>query len=192
MGYLFSDFNKNDLKSVGRQLKSDKIRITGIIERCKWDFPSIILLYPKRDSGKSNFGAGVMDHMSISTLLWLTCPFLNDRIHRLESDGYIKKISDFISSDRMFIKKMQHAHAQYFYFRKKVYRYFFGDVRSQDENSKLFNVGIGGITDIDNIKCLHIHYAHYRICNENLAGNIVYRLLNEEINCTDKICENDS
>ncbi len=191
MKYLFNEYNNDDIETIKRQLSTDSISITGIIERCKWGFPSIILLYPLRSADKPEAKKD-LNFMSLSTLIWLTCPYLNDRIHKLESEGYIKKVTDFINNNRDFVSKMQFAHAHYFYLRKKVYRYFLGDVSSIDENSRLFNTGIGGISDIENIKCLHLHYAHYRICNENYAGRITYELLDCEIYCKGSICKSDN
>ncbi len=55
---------------------------------------------------------------------------------------------------------------------------------------KYFNRGIGGIADPKYIKCLHLHYVHYLMCKDNLAGKITERLLDSESCCSDELCKN--
>ena len=186
MKHLFQEFNNVDVEVIKRQLGTDFISISGIVERCKWDCPTLILLYPVR--GEENKTERGLDYKSMSNLLWLTCPYINKKVHQLESQGYIKKIEKFILNDRGFASIMKYAHAHYFYFRKKVYRHFLGDVTSIDENSRVFDAGIGGIVDTDYLKCLHLHYAHYKICKDNFAGKVINYLLNGDIYCKESVC----
>lgn len=187
MSYLFQEFNDHDMGVIRKQLNTDDVRISGIIEKCRWGFPSIVLLYPARDMDESEFHRRV-NFRSLSTLIWLTCPYLNEKIHDLESGGFVKKISEFISNDAATTTKMNFAHAHYFFMKKKVFRYFLGDVSSLDQNTRIFSTGIGGVSTITSIKCLHMHYAHYRICEENIAGRMTYELLGREIYCKEGLC----
>ncbi len=191
MDYIFNDYNDRDIDVIKKQLNTENIHITGIIERCSWNYPSIIMLYPVREGDYKNSEKKI-NFKSLSTLIWLTCPYMNRRIHELESMGYIEKISGFIGNENEFESKMKFSHAHYFFLRKKVFRHYLGDVSSLDENTRLFETGIGGVGNISNIKCLHIHYAHYRICEENVVGRITCDLLSREINCKERICDYDS
>ena len=60
-----------------------------------------------------------LNFMAISNPLWLTCPFLNKKIHDFESIGYIKKITDLINSDRSLIELMKKRACQLLLFKKK-------------------------------------------------------------------------
>ncbi len=188
MKYLYKEYSEEDIEIIKGQLNTGDIKLTGIAERCKWSYPSIIILYPFRKEENGEDEKKDVNQTSISTLVWLTCPYLNERIHRLESDGYIKKIGVLIHSEREYVESMRFAHAHYYYLRKNVYRYFLGDVTSLDDNTRLFNTGIGGINNIDTIKCLHLHYAHFKICERNLTGKITSMLLNHDIYCDDRRC----
>lgn len=190
MDYIFNEYSDSDIDVLRKQLDTDNIRITGIIERCCWGYPSIVMLYPVRENEYREKGKKI-NFQSLSTLIWLTCPYMNRRIHELESMGYIEKITRFMEDDSEIASKMKYSHAHYFFLRKKVFRYFLGDVTSIDENTRLFETGIGGVGNISNIKCLHIHYAHYKICDHNVVGQITTELLKREIYCKERICDYD-
>lgn len=192
MKHLYREYTEEDIETIKRQLNTSDVRLTGIVERCKWGHPSIIILYPLRNAERYEPVDKRLNYMSISTLIWLTCPYLNERIHKLESDGYIKKIGVFIHSKREYFDSMRYAHAHYHFLRKNVYRYFLGDVSSLEENVRLFNTGIGGINNPDTIKCLHLHYAHFRLCDRNLTGRTVSMLLNDDKYCDDHRCGEQS
>ncbi|MCP4137984.1 MAG: DUF501 domain-containing protein [bacterium] len=188
MNHLFEEFDENDITVITSQLNTARVSLAGIIKRCIHGFPSVILLHPVRNPEVQE-GEEELNYMAISTLIWLTCPFLNDRIHSLESKGYIDKITDLINDDRTFQSMMKDAHAHYGFLRKNIYRHFFGAVSSLDYNRIVFNTGIGGIQDIDTLKCLHLHYSHYMICKENCAGKITSKLLGGKIYCEKGNCK---
>jgi hypothetical protein len=78
----------------------------------------VILLAPcKEENDEINFS-------SIATPLWLTCPFLNDKIHILQSKGFIKKMEELLH-DEYFSEKMEEAHIHYAILRKNIYKRFF-------------------------------------------------------------------
>ena len=185
MANLFFDCKENDSSIIKDQINRESADIARIVERCKYDYPSIVLLNAELTDNKKDESF----YKSISNLIWLTCPYLNEKIHDLESQGYISKIEEFIDNDNTLKMMMENAHASYYYFRKNVYRYFVSTVASLDDMNRIFNTGIGGIKNIENIKCLHLHYAHYRICEENVVGKIVYNLLHKKIYCDEEICK---
>ena len=50
-------------------------------------------------------------------------------------------------------------------------------VKSRRWEFVLHDVGIAGIRDFTNVKCLHTHYAHYLATGQNLVGEWVQELL---------------
>ncbi len=188
MNDIITGYDSNDLKVIKWQLNTDQVNMTGIVKKCVYGYPSVILLDPvlKSDNGP------VLNHMSISNPLWLTCPYLNKKIHDLESNGYIKKIADFVNSDRSLVDLMKNAHAHYYSLRKNLYCKHFGEISSIEFNDKILNSGIGGIQDIDYIKCLHQHYSHYQICSDNVVGRVVHNLLNGINYCRERLCDDAS
>ncbi len=188
MKHLNWEYSEEDIETIKRQLNAEDVRLTGVAERCRWGCPSVIILYPFRRPEGGEPDMKRLNYTSISTLIWLSCPYLNERIHRIESDGYVKKIGTWIHDKREYLDSMRFAHAHYYFLRKNVYRHFLGEVTSLEENVRLFNAGIGGISNTDTIKCLHLHYAHFRLCDRNFAGRITSMLLNGDIYCDDRIC----
>jgi len=161
------------------QLKGTTDAVAGIFEKCDYGFPQIVLLSPKAGS--------MVDYQSLSNILWLTCPYLNDEIHELENKGYIAKIETFINTDEVLKREMLKAHSHFYFFRKSVYeKYIHKEI--EDEYLHVMKRGIGGLQEPVHLKCLHLHYAHYRICESNIAGRIVYHLLQQKVNCDDAIC----
>ncbi|TAL39693.1 MAG: DUF501 domain-containing protein [Spirochaetes bacterium] len=174
-----------DERVIRWQLGRDDIFLGGVVERCDYGFPRIMLLNPL----PSDETRGGVRYEAVTNIIWLTCPFLNECIHELEQEGYIEKVSALIGGDLELRTKMEAAHARFYYLRKNFYKRYFGTAPEEDRAS-VFNVGIAGIRDIGAIKCLHAHFAHFRICDDNVAGVITSRLLNDKINCDEVRCRN--
>jgi hypothetical protein len=190
MDQILTDFDQNDINVIKWQLNTDSVNMTGIVRKCVYGYPSIILLNPVESLTPN--GKKKLNFMAISNPLWLTCPFLNKKIHDFESIGYIKKITELINSDRSLIELMKNAHANYYYLRRNLYSKDFGEISSIEFNTKILNTGIGGIKEIDNIKCLHQHYSHFQICEDNVAGRIIHNLLNGINYCRERLCDDAS
>ena len=190
MDQILTEFDQNDVNVIKWQLNTDNVNMTGIVRKCVYGYPSIILLNPVEcitPNGKKK-----LNFMAISNPLWLTCPFLNKKIHDFESIGYIKKVTNLINSDRSLIELMKNAHANYYYLRRNLYSKEFGEISSIEFNTKILNAGIGGIKEINNIKCLHQHYSHFQICEDNVAGRIIHNLLNGINYCRERLCDDAS
>ena len=176
----------SDLPVLRTQLDSSDINVAGVLVRCTHGYPVVVLLDPlvqqeQKDKSPINF-------MAISTLLWLTCPYLNERIHELESRGCVDRIEKFIRSDRTVSSLMMHAHASFYFLRKRVYCRYAGGLSSLEENRRVLCTGIGGIRDMENIRCLHMHYAHYLLYPENPAGRVTGLLLEGKTCCEKGLC----
>lgn len=172
---IHTDLESRDIGIVKHQLGGREVFMDGVVKRCYYGMPSVILLAPV------NFTA-------VATLLWLSCPFLNKRIHALESDGFIKKIEKIIREDDSLTQEMQKAHNHYIALRKSCCENFFAQNTDSSGLQKLSESGIGGIRDTGNLKCLHLAAAHYAVCADNTAGRAVFELLGEEQYCANGMC----
>lgn len=172
-----------DIEVIKKQLNTKYVNMLGIGSRCKYNFPQILILNPIKDKLK-----GELNHTGLANPLWLSCPYLAQKIHDLEQEGYIKKIQDFIGTDRKFKTMMEDAHAHFYFFRKQLFYNVMG--KSYPEPYiKFFNRGIGGISDVRFVKCLHLHYCHFRLHDKNLIGRMTNRLLRNDFSCDNMMCK---
>ncbi len=175
-------YNDEDISVIRRQIGRENIYANGIVERCDYGYPRIMLLNPDAGGGEWNYEA-------VSNIFWLTCPYLNERIHGFEQTGYIEKIASFIGGDNSLVLRMESANAQMYYLRKRLCHAITGTV-FPEELRRVMDAGVGGARDTSSLKCLHAHFCHYRVCADNIAGLMTARLLNNRINCEEVRCRN--
>ncbi len=175
-----------DMEAVRFQLDGQHPAILAVVKRCVYGFPSVVLLDPvpkKVDKKENNF-----KYTSIATPLWLTCPHLNDKIHKIESMGYIKRITDFLANDAEMMRLMKEAHTAYAFLRLMIFKEYFEDLLFIDRNNRVFSSGIGGIADVRHLKCLHLHYAHFAVEKGNVIGRFVAILVGDDDHCKGVRC----
>ena len=186
--YFDTNYSEKDVTVLTWQLKRDNIFIEGVVSRCPWGYPRVVLLSPFQKTEGS--GGGTVNFIALSTPLWLTCPYLNDKIHKLEDLGYIKRIEGLIQGEKQYLKGMKSAHVHYAFLRKKLWRQFIGEPEIIEPNCKLMTSGIGGIRAFETVKCLHLHYAHYTIFPDNYVGRVITTLLRDDTHCREGTCGN--
>jgi hypothetical protein len=120
----------------------------------------------------------------------LTCPHLNDKIHILESGGFVKKIEKYMQHDSEMESFMNRAHVHYAILRKNIFKQFFPHDPLVEKYSSVFNAGIGGIREKSSVKCLHLHVAHFAACEDNIVGKITLDLLEDDKFCREVKCKN--
>jgi len=157
----------NDHKVVAAQIgRSPRGQFT-ISVRCSYGYPQVIRVHP------------VVHGKPFPTLYWLTCPFLSKEIDRLEAAGWVKRLEDRMIEESDLYSAMQAAHRRYCRQRDRLL--------SVEEKSALeadgtivglTGRGIGGISDWDRVKCLHLHVAH-GLADENIIGRIVLGMLSD-------------
>lgn len=172
-----------DVEVVKNQIKKSSIFICGIAKRCKFGHPVVAVLDPVFDDEEKT-----INYSALKNPLWLTCPYLNREIHKIEDNFGVQKIQKFIRSDRSYKIMMEDAHAHYYFFRKELFTEVSGKPFAGDL-LELFNSGIGGVRDVTSIKCLHMHYAHYLFCEDNLAGKMTEMLLDGKRHCGKEECK---
>ncbi len=184
MNLQYDNFTAQDIDIVRWQLDSGTVPVCSVAERCGFGFPRIIILSPRPQEGRKDD----YNYEALSNVIWLTCPYLNDRIHEFEDRGFIGRVASFMNSLPAVRGHMEAAHSHFYYFRKRFYRDFFGDIYPEDLIG-VFNSGVGGVRDGSSLKCLHANFAHYRLDDTNVAGYIMQKLLHDKIDCNNRACD---
>ena len=171
----------DDLRVIESDVCDCKGDIYGIVSRCASGFPRVVVLNPFK-----NTGTGELNGEALNNILWITCPAIHSRITQLEQSGVLERVRQLLASDRTMLNEMTNAHAHYYYFRKEVYRRITGQDYPEDK-IRMFDSGIGGTSDAKQVDCLHVHYAHYMVCQSNIVGRAIDSLVNTD-GCTTDGC----
>jgi len=155
-------------------------QIRGLIEvavRCQYGYPQAIRVYP------------LLEGQPFPTLFWLTCPFLCRAISQLESAGWIGRIERLLHKDGDLKRRMNNAHRAYIGERHELLSVEDrADLADIEASKSLLEKGIGGISDLRHVKCLHLHVAH-ALVRTNPVGEIVLRhLLQHTCPSTNVVC----
>jgi len=111
------------------------------------------------------------------TLYWLTCPFLSKEIGHLEAAGWVKRLEARMAEEDDLRIAMHEAHRRTCAQRDGLLSAEDKDVLAEAGARLGFHGrGIGGISDWDRLKCLHLHAAH-ALADENPIGSIILRRL---------------
>ena len=114
--------------------------------------------------------APVVDGKPFPTLYWLASKDLHKAINQLETRGLVKELEQRLKDDSDFMAAYQTNQQAYVDAR-------WANCSAQDKQllkdknfSDLFDsYGIGGLRDWQQIRCLHMHYAHH-LCGDNVIG----------------------
>lgn len=126
------------------------------------------------------------------TIYWLSCPYLVKEVARMEDKGYVKRFSRMVKEDGDFRERLRTAHKKYAERRMALLS------EESQEKIKLISMaiyqvlrdsGVGGINNLEGIKCLHVHLADYLVNKENPVGEKVWDGLDWPEDC--HICDWD-
>ncbi len=160
-----------DARVVAQQLGRNPRGAFIVSVRCSFGYPQVIRVHP------------VVAGKPFPTLYWLTCPFLSKEIGRLEAEGYVKTLEALLHAEQPLRAAMHEAHRRTCALRDQLL--------SPQEKAQLASSGmlvglgtrgIGGISDWDRLKCLHLHTAH-ALADENAIGTKVLAML-PAVECT--------
>jgi hypothetical protein len=157
-------------KQMGRKM-SNKMEVSSF---CKYGYPTTIKNYP------------IMNRKPFPTMYWLTCPYLNEEISRLESQNFIDKIQNKIDENEEMLHELKNAHKSEIKHRLDIIKDEIEELPYPMQKS-LKEKGIGGISDFKYVKCLHLHFASYISGNDNPIGREVDQLL-EKRYCNSCVC----
>lgn len=110
------------------------------------------------------------------TLYWLSSKAIDKALAKIESQGVVKELEQRIKEDDELRAAHHASHRDYIARRWNVMRAEHKAIIEQKGFKPLFEkLGIGGIANWDQVRCLHMQYAHH------LAGdNVIGRILDEE------------
>jgi len=169
LGYL------RDIDIVRRQIGKKISGFLKVAKRCKWGYPQVIMCYPLKEGEP------------FPTLYWLTCPYLNKHAGELESKGFINVFVERAKRDAEFREKLKEANRSYAEerlsllsdniktFLKGRFPLYFKSLKER---------GIGGVSKVEGIKCLHAHLAYYLVGGATPIGEEIHKMLSS-VECLD-------
>lgn len=155
----------NDHTVVASQLGRAPRGAFEVSVRCSHGYPQVIRVHP------------VVEGKPFPTLYWLTCPFLTREIGHLEAAGWVKQLEVRMKEQLDLRSSMYEAHQRICEQREQL-------LSSEEKaalaaNGTLVGLdgrGIGGISNWNRLKCLHLHAAH-ALADDNPIGDIVLHRL---------------
>jgi len=155
----------NDRSIIAAQLRRSPRGEFTVSTRCLYGYPQVIRVHP------------VVAGKPFPTLYWLTCPFLSKEIGHLEAAGWVKRLENRMAEEDDLRIAMYEAH-------RRTCEQRDGLLSSDDRDAlteagmlvEFHRRGIGGISDWDRLKCLHLHAAH-ALADENAVGTIILRMV---------------
>jgi len=164
--------SERDRKIIARQLRRNPRNMCGIARRCPCQCPQVIVNHPlPQEEGDAFF---------FPTVFWLTCPEAIRQISRMEDQGFIRQIQARLSDHKQVSQSLEDAHLEYIFIRRKLLgkeRLLQLRQESRPLSRHLERLGIGGLSDLSNIKCLHMHYAHFLATRSNPVGSLIEKTL---------------
>jgi exopolyphosphatase/guanosine-5'-triphosphate,3'-diphosphate pyrophosphatase len=131
-----TELRGSDLQQVAAQLGRDPFTEFNVVARCPGGHPLVVRNHPIDHEGKP-----------FPTLYWLTCPDAVRAVARVESAGWIKRLSERAEAEQAFGAALDAAHEEYAKERARVV----GEAARWG--------GVGGSRG--GVKCLHAHYANH-------------------------------
>ncbi|MDQ3986207.1 MAG: DUF501 domain-containing protein [Actinomycetota bacterium] len=117
----------------------------AVARRCHLGVPMVIESHPRLDDGSP-----------FPTLFWLTCPVLNRRLSRLESEGEMSRLTERLGTDADLKQRLSQAIDRY--------------RAARDEYEEIAEAGGPPGGGPDRVKCLHAHVAHQLASPPNPVG----------------------
>lgn len=110
------------------------------------------------------------------TLYWLSSKAIDKALAKIESHGVVKELEQRIKDDETLREAHHASHRDYIARRWEVMSAEHKAIIEKKGFKPLFDkLGIGGIANWDQVRCLHMQYAHH------LAGNnVIGCILDEE------------
>lgn len=155
----------NDRIVVGQQIGRTPRGQFVVFVRCSYGYPQVIRVHP------------LVQGKPFPTLYWLTCPFLSHEIAQLEAAGWVKQLEARMIRESELWTAMQAAHQRYCRQRDRLMSP--QEKATLEANGMIAGLsrrGIGGLSDWDRLKCLHLHVAH-ELADKNAIGGIVLEIL---------------
>ncbi|MCK0767142.1 DUF501 domain-containing protein [Chromohalobacter canadensis] len=112
----------------------------------------------------------IVDDKPFPTHFWLCSDHLKVAISRIEAQGVIKALESRLQEEADFMAAYRHSHEDYVAQRWQTMSDAERDIVDRQGYRDLFTRrGIGGIANWDQVRCLHMQYAHH-LCGDNAIG----------------------
>jgi hypothetical protein len=154
-----ASISAEDISIIEMQLKRHPAGVAAVVSRCVFGCPQVIR------------NEVFVEEKPFPTLFWLTCPLKVKAVSRIEGQGWSDHVKKRIKTDSELKERLLQAHDDYRRCRKETV------AGTAYAGHAILNTGIGGVHDIEGIKCLHAHYAHYLATGENPLGEMLDKLL---------------
>lgn len=122
----------------------------------------------------------LVDDEPFPTLYWLCSKDLHKAISRIETAGWVKQIEQELQVNALLNAGYLQNHRDYV---DKRQQYMSDKQRQRIAElgfSELFQrYGIGGISQWDKVRCLHMQYAHY-LCEVGESRNVIGARMEQE------------
>lgn len=125
-----------DFTAVQVQLGREPRGVLGVAHRCECGAPDVVRTSPRLPDGTP-----------FPTYYYLTCPRLASAVSRLESDGTMVELSEWLANDGDVLAAYESAHRSYL-----------KDRESAGAVAEIAGTTAGGMPD--RVKCLHVLVAH--------------------------------
>ncbi|HED03957.1 MAG TPA: DUF501 domain-containing protein [Candidatus Fraserbacteria bacterium] len=159
-----SEVSPEELGLIARQLGREPRGLLQVERYCLAGHPQVIRVYPLIENK-----AGLLE--PFPTIFWLSCPRLVRQIAKLEHQGLIRKLEELFRSDVRL--RARYASDQRAY---QLERWSSLNQRDKERVRRdprwwaaFWERGIGGLGDLERVKCLHLHYAHH-LARRNVIG----------------------
>jgi uncharacterized protein len=150
----------NDLEIIREQIERVPEGFQEVVFRDSKERPAVIRV------------ASLVREAPFPTFLWLTSPEIGKQVNTIESLGTIKKWEREIKADSLFAEAVFKSHQRYSERRKSfltLEEEHFLDKVFKDEKS-FHKLGVGGVSDWQTIRCLHMHLADFLVYGDNAVG----------------------
>lgn len=159
------ELSDKDLEVVSKQLGREPSGLIGIGDRCSYGYPTVLITKPLIINSAGSYEV-------FPTLYWLSCPWRKERIAKIESRGYVKRLESELKSDRELRIRYREAEERYIAAQRGLLSDREEKFIQEHDLEGAISRGIGGIESDENLKCLHLHVAH-QLAGSNPIGNIV-------------------
>lgn len=173
MSTKLTALSEEDLRIVSYQIGKIPKNMKRVAYRCSYGFPVVVESYP------------ILDGKPFPTIYWLTCPHLRYQISKLESNGEISRFEKLLSNTPQMYAEHIAAHLKS---RKKAIDLAIAINAPTSVAERLSVCGMGGITNFQHVKCLHMHVAYHIGGIENPIGKMVLSEI-KGVECTTKVCK---
>ena len=174
-----SEISPRDLTMIAQQLGREPRGALRVECRCPAGHPQVIEVYPLIEND-----ARILE--PFPTIFWLSCPMIVQQIAALEHQGLIAQLEALIQSDIEFRRRYLNDHRAY---QEERWDLLTDEDRALVERDRRWRTvfrrrGIGGLSDLAHVKCLHMHYAHHLA-----RANVIGRWLDEHYEVNECLSE---